>query len=242
MKNCIYLAAFEVRHNRIRERGFQAIFQRVRVLPLSHLHLSGGNQMSISNFRELLKLPSPIDPNSSIEAKVIIESQIYEKVGVLCLKRLDLGGMNLGDEGATVLANSFSIMVSLKSVIFCENAVGQEGANALWQSLPNASNLEYLNLGSNLISPEYVEKFKVRIKTRAETGLPQVCVNLDGQYILISDEEAKVIARKIPSLEDGTEMDFFSERKKFTIYGKGLVELANGMREIFKLQPLKISF
>lgn len=242
MKNCIHLTIFDVQHNCIREKGFQAIIQRVRTLPLRLLQFSGGNQMSTSNLRELLKLPPPLNPRDSIKHRFLIEGQKYEEVGVLSFTRLDLAGMNLGDEGAKVLANSFSVMVRLKSLIFSENEVGEEGANALLQNLPKAHILEYLNLEHNFISPECVEKFIVANRTRVGTGLSQVCVDLTGQRASTNDEEAKAIAIEIPSMKDGTIMDFSSKGKKFTSHGKSLIELANGMRKIFELQPLKIIF
>jgi hypothetical protein len=69
-----------------------------------------------------------------------------------------------------------------------------------------------------------------------------VAVDLRDQRIFNNDEEAGAIARKILTMANGTEIDFYSEGKKFTAPGQGLIEAANQMRTRFRLLPLKIEF
>jgi hypothetical protein len=251
IKNCKRITFFDVQYNRIRERGFAALIPHMNLLEIGLIYFQGkvkvsktcvNNRMSVSNVRELLKLPPPADPNSSEFATIRLGGQIFPKVGVLSLQTLCLSEMNLGDEGAKTVASSFSNTVSLNTLFFYENAVCAEGASAIARQLPNAPALKNIHLSGNFIPPEYAEKFEMMNALRETTGLSRVKVGLAGQRVPNNDEEANEIARKIPSMANGTEIDFYIEGKKFTPYGQGLIEAANESRKIFDLEKLKISF
>ena len=132
--------------------------------------------------------------------------------------------------------------MSLTTLYFYHNAVGAEGAEELVKRLPNIRTLKSLSLRRNYIPEIYKEKFEAMNRFRESMKMPRVNVGLDSQFVLNNDEEAQGIARTIPGKEDGEKFDFFSEGKKFTPYGRGLIEAANESRKILGLQKLDIRF
>lgn len=131
--------------------------------------------MSLNNLRELLKLPSPIYYNYSEIDTVEIGPHIYRKVGILNLKTMCLSQMDLGDEGAVALADSFLILPCMETLFFYENGVGEKGAYAFVLNLRKARALKYLSLSGNYIPPECVERIYSMNNNRA------VNINLSWQ-------------------------------------------------------------
>jgi hypothetical protein len=188
MQNCVNITHVDVQYNRILERGFTALTIRVKVLKIEVYWPQPGegyeNRMNLSNLRELLRLPSPIPLYCSefdTNKHVRIERQIYLKVGVLCVQSLCLSEMHMGDKGAVILANSFSIMVNLRILYFYRNEVGAVGANAFTRMLPNARVLRSFDLKGNSIPPEYSENRMN--ESRQAAGLEPVAVDLRDQRI-----------------------------------------------------------
>lgn len=186
MQNCVNITRFDVQYNRIQERGFAALTIRVRIMIIILYWPQPGkgyeNRMSLNNLRELLRLPSPLPPyrlEFDANKHVMIERQIYLKVGVLCVQSLCLSEMHMGDEGAVILANSFSIMVNLRVLYFYRNEVGAVGANAFTRMLPNARVLGSFDLKGNSIPPEYSENRMNQ--SRQAAGLEPVAVDLRDQ-------------------------------------------------------------
>lgn len=252
LKNCRHLTHVDLQYNRIRERGFAALIIVLKLCIIVLIYgqgiekkLSLSNRMSVVNVIALLSLPEPVHPSSSEmnpDIYVTIGIQIYPKIGVLSLQEMCLSEMNLGDEGATVVANSFSIMVCMIRLFFYHNAVGEEGATAMARNLPKARALRFLKLSDNHIPRDYEQKFEIMNKLREAVGLPRVLIDLDTIRKPNNDDEADEIAKNIPSMADGKELDFYEEGKKFTAYGKGLIEAANEARKFNGNKPLKISF
>lgn len=249
MKNCVFLTHFDVQNNFILEKGFEKLIKRITVVMIQSSRVqppaipAKGNRIGHKNLEKLLKLPSPINPVRYDEAyHVKIGIRIYMKVGVLSLRDLCVSVMNLGDKGLIIIANSFVYLINLRTLYYYNSAAGKEGADAILEKLLDALALEYFDLSGNYIPPEYDEKFERMNKLREKAGLPRVTIDLSDQLIVNNDEEAEAIVRRIPSMADGTEIDFFIERKKFTTYGRGLIEAANELRKKFNRLPLKIIF
>lgn len=201
MENCVNIYLLDLQNNRIREKGFEVIISRVKTLKIALLYLQGGNKMSISNLFELVKLPDPIEPNSLEISTVTISGQTFKKVGILSLKVMCLSDMNLGDEGALVLARNFEIMPCMEVLFFCQNEIGEEGATAFAQNLPKARALRYFSLCGNYIPLEYVKKIETVNRNRA--GLPLVEINLscqresDPEMLLAHAERIEISAESL---------------------------------------------
>jgi hypothetical protein len=270
IKNCKVLHHLDLQYNCIGEIGFTAIIEvvislEIRVLYIQGRVLSVGNQMSLGNLRRLLckislspeKHPTLV---SNPDWSVRIGKEIYWKVGIFSVRRMCLSEMNLGDAGATILANSFSFMVSLTTLFFYDNGVGAAGASAFIENLPKASALEYFNLSSNPIPQAYIDQFEMINAARQEYGLSrmdfklssppvekvrqvdyQQCMMEDSRW-LIRDEEAKNIARDILTMENGEKIDFYLQGKRLTVKDRILIETANQMRIRSGLKPLEIIF
>lgn len=248
MKNCINITHFDVQYNHILEKGFTALIPRVNVLKIATCFLQPGqgygNRMSLSNVVKLLELPAPVNPNSFVDRDHCerIGIQIYPKVGVVSLRSCCLSEMNLSDAGAIIVANSFPNLVNLELLYLYDSRIGDEGGNTLARMMPISAHLKSLHLWSNYLSPECNENFDIMNQLRQASGLNSVEVDLRYQHRVNTDAEAQEIARRIPSMANGTVIDFSSEGKKFTSYGKGLIEGGNETRKRFGLQKLEIRF
>ena len=73
---------------------------------------------------------------------------------------LNLGGNDIGPEGAQAIANS-AILQNLTSLDLGNNNIGREGAKAIANSA-TLQNLTSLNLGGNHIGPEEAKAIKTR--------------------------------------------------------------------------------
>lgn len=158
MENCIYIEALDLQYNRIRERGFQAIIQRVKVLPIKIIYFQIGNVMSISNLRDLFT-PLTLCFDFSRMPKLSVRD-LYHRVGIRSLVRICLSEMKLGNQGAIIIADNFANMPYLTAVYFIDNEVGDEGANAFAVNLLSAIVLLLLDLSKNEIPFEYIERFE----------------------------------------------------------------------------------
>lgn len=196
MKNLKKLKKIDFQGNNIGERGFKALISVIKhLLDVDDLELQrrymlcqGGvmksvcNHMSIYNLKELVR-PIPIPEHSPLP-KVRIGRDIYLKAGILSIRLMCLSEMNLGDEGAVILAGSFSIMVSMQTLYFYRSMVGAKGARAFAMNLPNARVLNDLYLNGNCIPPEYDEEWMNRL--RQEIGMNLVNVHLSDQHYMPS--------------------------------------------------------
>ncbi|GBG35039.1 Protein kinase, putative, partial [Hondaea fermentalgiana] len=70
------------------------------------------------------------------------------------LQTLNLGGNKIGDEGTTALANALASYESLQTLNLGGNNIGDEGAMALANALANNESLHTLHLGGNNIGDE----------------------------------------------------------------------------------------
>jgi len=67
------------------------------------------------------------------------------------LVHLDLWRNDLGSEGAKAIAEYLNGNGALRTLILSENHIGDEGANAIWKSVPNSALME-LYMDGNEIS------------------------------------------------------------------------------------------
>jgi len=200
MINCKFITTFDIQYNRIGARGFKALISVTCRLKIWLYFIQGlegkvGNQIGCNNVLELLTLPSPINPNLSEKDAVNhvkIGTQIYLKVGVLCLWSMCLSEQNLGDEGATIVAEHFENLVQLRTLFFYRNGVGEKGANSFAKFLPKIPSLENLDLSGNNIPKACYEKLE-RVNQFREVKLAKkVKINLENQssvYLPQYDED-----------------------------------------------------
>ena len=191
------LKHIDLQYNCIGERGWNALIPVFRALEEAALFYvqgredSVGNQMSITNLKELV-WPIPLSDRSELP-KERIGRDIYWKAGILMIQVMNLSDMNLGDEGAIILANSFSIMERLTQLLFYNSGVGAVGARAFAMNLPNARVLEYLCLAMNYIPPECNEDFDMMNQSRQAKGLNLITVDVRNQ---MRDESRQALELK----------------------------------------------
>lgn len=130
--------------------------------------MSIGNQMTIDNLEDFLQ----------------------PCAGHLSLQRMCLSEMNLGNEGATMLANHFPNMPNLNTLHFYRNGVSAEGADGFAKNLHLAAALKRLDLRWNCIPEECKQKFEWMNRFRLANGQNTVLVDLDNQDLQRSEERA----------------------------------------------------
>lgn len=171
------LPILDLQHNCIRDRGCHRIVVLVKILRLRILFIQDGNKMSLITLRELLQLTFYIE--YSYSEAFLHNGQKYMRIGIFYLEYLCLSQMNIGDEGAILLAESLWMMPNMIMLFFYENGVSEKGASAFLPNLHMMPILTYLSLARNLIPQAYVEIFEKEYKSK----FPNLEVGLGGQLL-----------------------------------------------------------
>jgi Ran GTPase-activating protein (RanGAP) involved in mRNA processing and transport len=120
--------------NFIDDEGLHALADGTRNCHnLSQLHLAGNDLITADGFRSL---------------STLFQSDCCQ------LKYLDLDSMNMGDDGARVIAAGLAGLNSLEELHLSDNAIGDDGARALVAGMANLQSLKTLYLSSNTIGDD----------------------------------------------------------------------------------------
>jgi len=112
------------------------------------------------------------------------------------LESLSVTDIDVGDEGATALANVLPSMTSLKFLHLRNTNIGGEGAAKLTTALPSMTSLERLDLVSNKIGTEGAEKLTAILPTMTSLKQLWLCDNK------IEDAGAAALATALPSMSN----------------------------------------
>ena len=118
-------------NNSIDDEGLRALVAGMRNChSLTDLHLYDNTLITVDGFRSL---------------STLFQSDCCQ------LKYLDLDSMNMGDDGARVIAAGLAGLNSLEKLFLSDNAIGDDGARALATGLTNLQSLNMLRLSQNSI-------------------------------------------------------------------------------------------
>ena len=105
---------------------------------------------------------------------------------------VDLSGLNLGDEGASYLAENLSFSQDLEMVDFSGNGIGADGVQALAQGIAGNMNLHTLSLSGNQFGDEGVVVLAEVLKTD-NRGIQTLNLSSTG----MADDGAKALAEAL---------------------------------------------
>ena len=174
--------------------------------------------------------------NDSITPAGLTSFSTYLQSKNCCLKRLDIGSMNIDCAGVEALATGLSRNTALKSLCMSENAIGDDGIDTLVSSLSTCSNLDELHISEDgTFSAIGLKSLCSLFQTG--TGVNLKCLNIRDNNI--DDNGLKALTEGMTSCCSLTALDL-SHNESITAAGlkafvqsspRSLIELALwGMR------------